>query len=135
VSDKPQKRMTRGQWTVYRERCRIAPGPQPPKADDHAIGDALPGVMKQFGLDAHHWVDTLTEEWGKIVGAAVGGHTRPGRLDGSQLTVFVDSSVWLNELKRYGAKQMLGNLQSRFGASRIRNIRLQLDPDQRGSRR
>ena len=131
MSNNPKQRMTRGQWTVHRERCRIGPGPQPPRSDDHAIGDALPGVMKRFGLDEQHWVDTLTAEWKEIVGAAVGTHSRPGRLDGSRLTVFVDSSVWLNELKRYGAKQMLGNLQSRFGASRIRNIRLQLDPDQR----
>jgi len=126
--------MTKGQWTVHRERCRIAPGPQPPRTGDHALGEALPKVMKQFGLDGDHWVDTLANEWAKVVGSAVGAHTRPGRLDGSRLTVFVDSSVWLNELKRYGSKQMLQNLQSRFGASRIRQIQLRLDPDQRGSR-
>lgn len=134
MSETPKKRMTRGQWNVHRERCRIVPGPQPPKSDDHAIADALPELMRRVGLDSAHWVDTLTEEWEKIVGAAVGAHTRPGRLDGNRLTVFVDSSVWLNELKRYGAKQMLSNLQARFGASRIRNIRLQVDPDRRRGR-
>ncbi len=119
---------------MHRERCRIGPGPQPPRSDEHALEDVVPELMRRVGLDARHWVDTLSEEWGTIVGAAVAAHTRPGRLDGNRLTVFVDSSAWLNELKRYGAKQMLGNLQSRFGASRIRNIRLQVDPDRRGRR-
>ncbi len=119
---------------MHQERCRIAPSSQPPRAGEHAMGDALPGVMKRLGLDTEHWVETLTKEWRQVVGSAVGSHTRPGRIDGSRLTVFVDSSVWLNELKRYGAKQMLQNLQSRFGASRIRNIRLQVDPDGRSRR-
>ena len=90
--------------------------------------------MKNIGLDSQHWVDTLSQEWSDIVGKAVGLHTRPGRVEGQQLTVFVDSSVWLNELKRYGAKQMLKNLQDKLGAARIRNVRLQLDPESRGSR-
>jgi len=132
VPEKPQHRMTKGQWSVHCERCRIERGPRPPvRAEGEALADGLPAVMKRFGLDSQHWVDTLINEWASVVGAAVGMHTRPGRIDGSQLSVFVDSSVWLNELKRYGAKQMLANLQARFGASRIRNIRLQLDPESR----
>jgi predicted nucleic acid-binding Zn ribbon protein len=127
--------MTKGQWAIHRERARIDSFRQPPsQTDGDAIGEALPGLMKRLGLDAHHWVETLGQEWDAIVGAAVGKHTRPGRVDGPRLTVFVDSSAWLNELKRFGKREMLRNLQKRFGARRIRDIRLQLDPD-RTSRR
>ena len=126
--------MKRGQWQVHCERCRIDRAPQPPSPPTEGpIGEALPRLMKGLGLDSQHWVETLSQEWDVLVGAGVAKHTRPGRLDGCQLSVFVDSSVWLNELNRYGSKQMLENLQARFGAGRIRNIRIQLDPESRGS--
>jgi predicted nucleic acid-binding Zn ribbon protein len=135
ATEHPNQRMTKGQWQVYRERCRVDSRQQPSReSHGDALGDALPGLMRKLGLDSEHWIETLTQEWVAIVGNAVGAHTRPGRVDGKHLTVFVDSSVWLNELKRYGAKQMLQNLQSRLGASRIQQIRLQLDPEARGSR-
>ncbi|MBT3194294.1 MAG: DUF721 domain-containing protein [Verrucomicrobia bacterium] len=135
MAESPKQRMKRGQWEVHCQRCRLERGPQPPtQSEGDAIGKALPRLMKGLGLDSEHWVETLSDEWVAIVGAAVGKHTRPGRLDGCQLSVFVDSSVWLNELKRYGLKQMLQNLQARFGASRIRNLRLQLDPESRSRR-
>jgi len=135
VTESPKKHLKRGQWEVYCERCRVDRSPQPPtRSEGVAIGESLPDLMKGLGLDSEHWVETLSREWSEIVGSAVAKHTRPGRLDGCQLSVFVDSSVWVNELKRYGAKEMLQNLQARFGAGRIRNIRIQLDPDCRGSR-
>jgi hypothetical protein len=135
ANEHPNKRMTKGQWQVYRERCRVASWQQPSrKTSGEKLEEGLPGLMQKLGLDSEHWVETLTQEWGAIVGNAVGTHTRPGRVEGTQLTVFVDSSVWLNELKRYGEKQMLKNLQSRLGVGRIRKIRLQLDPEGRGSR-
>lgn len=133
---KYKKGMTKGQWQVHRERCHIRRAAPPARRpQQEAIGDVLPGLMKRLGLDEAHWVETLSEEWGAIVGKSVGVHTRPGRIEGRRLTVFVDSSPWLNELKRYGRRQMLQNLQSHFGVRRIRDIRLQLDPDRRPRRR
>lgn len=126
------KRMTKGQWAVYRERCRLtAIRPEPRDNEGEAVGDRVMSLMKKIGLDEQSWIETLSQDWEAIVGKGVGLHTRPGRITGAQLYVFVDSSVWLNELKRYGRNQMLANLQSRFGEKRIRNISFQLDPDGR----
>jgi len=126
------RRMTKGQWAVNRERCRLSFFKQDPRSNDGAsIDDVVTSVMKKIGLDEQNWIETLSQDWENIVGKGVGLHTRPGRITGSQLYVFVDSSVWLNELKRYGRNQMLANLQSRFGEKRIRNISFQLDPDKR----
>jgi len=36
---------------------------------------------------------------------------------------------WLSELSRYSQKQILENMQKRFGRDKIRNVRIQLDPD------
>ena len=126
------KRMTKGQWAVNRERCRLSPIRQDPRnGKDEAVGSELSSLMKKYGLGEQDWIETLSGEWVNIVGKAVGRHTRPGRVAGTQVYVFVDSSVWLNELKRYGVKEMLANLQGHFGATRIRSVSLQLDPDDR----
>jgi len=118
-----------GRWQVARERFHIE-GAYPPASDvePHAIGDIIPLIMKKLGLDQQHWLAVLAEEWPSLVGDAVAAHTRPGRFENKVLTVFVDSAVWLNELSRYGRKKMLENLQKRFGADRIADVRMQPDP-------
>ena len=86
--------------------------------------------MKQFGLEQRLWQNRLAEEWESLVGPQVAGHTRPGRIERKVLYVFVAHSAWLSELQRYGQKQqMLANIQARFGADRIKDLRLRLDPD------
>jgi predicted nucleic acid-binding Zn ribbon protein len=131
MRDNPKThRMTKGQWAVHRERGRIQDYFQPPRrTDGKAVKSGVSSLMKGIGLDEEHWIATLSSEWQQIVGSGVGRHTKPGRISGTTLYVFVDSSVWLNELKRYGQKEMLHNLQLRFGTNRIRNLSIQLDPD------
>ena len=96
--------------------------------DACSIADLVPGLMKRMGLAEKHWVTVLHDEWDSLAGDAVAKHTKPGRMQGKHLIVFVDSSVWLSELSRYGSKELLANLQKRFGASKIGSVRFQIDP-------
>jgi predicted nucleic acid-binding Zn ribbon protein len=115
---------------VQRERARIdsfRPPPEP--ADAEPIGRLLDGVMKRLGLDSQQWLTSMAAEWSAVVGDAVARHTRPGRYEERTLIVFVDSSVWLSELKRYGQDKILVNVQRRAGADRVRAVSLQMDPD------
>jgi predicted nucleic acid-binding Zn ribbon protein len=80
-------------------------------------------------------LDSMVAEWPALVGKAVAAHCRPGRLEKGELTVFVDSSVWLNELVRYSRQQLLSNLQAKFGRNEVRSVRVQLDPDGPAPRR
>ena len=119
---------------MERERFRLddeQPGPGHREPQD--IGTVIPGLLQKMGLGNQHWLWVLSEEWPQLVGEAVAGHTRPGRFEDGTLTVFVDSSVWLSELKRYGVREMLANLKKRFGGRKIRSINLCLDPDPRES--
>lgn len=121
---------TRGRWMIERERCRIEAGTPPPAED--ACEDMQSGLRAAFahlGLDGVHWTAELVEKWPGIVGSQVALHTRPGRLFGAELIVYVDSSVWLHELTRYGLKGMFMKLQAFPGSERVKGIRLQLDPD------
>ena len=114
---------------MQRERCRIdRTTPIPSTLEPIAFADAVTDLMKRLGLDRQAWLERLEGEWATVVGNAVAGHTRPGRLDGKRLIVFVDSSVWLHELTHGGQDTMLANLQKCFGADKVTSIRLQLDP-------
>lgn len=95
------------------------------------MADVVPRLMKQFGLEDRYWEQALLTEWVSIVGEQVARRTRPGRVQNQTLYVFVTSSAWLSELSRYGQKQMLENLQKKFGAEKIKSLRIQMDPDVR----
>ena len=128
-----RRQYRKGRWEVQRERCRLAdPAPPSPSCDASPLGTFIPQLMKRLGLAEQHWVGRLEEAWPGLVGDAVAGHTRPGRLEHGVLVVFVDSSVWLSELSRYGRGEMLASVRRRFGSRKISNIRLQLDPGDRG---
>jgi predicted nucleic acid-binding Zn ribbon protein len=124
-----------GALAVRRERGqteRDDPGAFIPESP---ISELMPGVMKKFGLEDRFWEQSLLREWEAIVGPQVARHTRPGRVQGAVLHVYVSHSTWLNELMRYGMKEMLANIQAKFGTQRIRSVRLALDPEAPGSRR
>lgn len=123
-------RFSRGRWEIERERCRIEePYPSKGVEDPSSMSDVVPSLLKRLGLADEHWLGVMEAEWGKIVGEAVAKHTRPGRMENRKLTVFVDNSVWMSELARYGRPQMLANLQKRFGKDKITSVSLTLDPD------
>ena len=123
-----RKAFNRGKWQVTRERFHLAEM-QPPveNADSSAVARIIPDVMKRLGLDNQHWLEVMCDEWAGIVGADVARHTRPGGFQNKNLTIFVDGSVWLSELARFGRDKMLSNLQKRFGADRITTVSLRLD--------
>ena len=131
---KRKSRFSRGRWMIECERCGIPQGTPPPA--ELAWSDMESGiaeVLKGLGLSELQWTHELVESWTAIVGSQVAGHTRPGRMHGADLIVYVDSSVWLHELQRYGLKGMQAKVQNAYPHQRITNIRLQLDPDRSGA--
>ncbi|MGQ9660767.1 MAG: DUF721 domain-containing protein [Kiritimatiellia bacterium] len=102
-----------------------------PGKDFTSIAAVIPRLLARIGLEGDSCLLRLAEEWPALVGTVIAAHTRPGRVMGQTLVVFVDSSVWLSELKRFGQAQMLAKLQERFGAEKIRSLRFQPDPDRR----
>lgn len=107
----------------------MPPSKPPRRAEEPVpIADVLASLSRRLRLDEGLWARELARDWAAVVGAAVAAHTRPGRVQGPTLVVYVDSSAWLNELKRYGEKQMMANIRKRVGPDRVRTLRLQLDP-------
>ncbi len=121
----------RARWQLERERHHIL-RERPPQPDrSTGIETVIQSVVKGLGLEKHFWEQALITEWESLVGPQVAKHARPGRLDRKILHIFVDHPAWLSDLSRYGQKQVLANLQKRFGADRIKGVRLQLDPEKK----
>jgi len=87
--------------------------------------------MGKIGGPEKAGADELNGYWPEIVGAAVAAHARPGRVAGGEVVVFVDSSVWLFELRRTWHAKILERLKQRLGAERVRSLRFTIDPDRR----
>jgi len=122
-----KKHFDKARWMVNRERFHISePAPTFDEADV-PIQDVLKDIFKSLDSNDRSWLRTLEEEWSIMIGAA-SGHTRLGRFNRNTLVIYVDSSVWLHELMRYAYKDILARLQKRFGAERIKQIRIQADP-------
>lgn len=119
-----------GRWQVQRERLRLDESDRlyPPYMDGR-VQDIVPQLVRRLGLADTYWEHTLEREWPALVGEQVAKHTRPGRMNRGVLYVYVSSAPWLAELSRMGQKQILENVQKRFGESRIKSVRLQPDPD------
>lgn len=123
---------SRGRWMIECERCGIPRGTPPPAEETCAAMDnGVQAVLKGLGLSSLQWTNELLESWKDVVGPQVARHTRPGRMNGSELIVYVDSSVWLHELQRYGLKGMKDKVLAYCKHQKIRNIQLQLDPDRK----
>ena len=120
----------RGRWAVERQRSHISGREPPPEFENvESIGSAIGRLMGNAEMKTSSWLEELHSCWDVLVGESVARHARPGRMDGSRLIVFVDSSVWLNELSRYWKAVIVSNLQKKFGKEKIRTISLRLDPD------
>ena len=121
----------RGRWQVERERCQI-PADVRPHAGGFAarpVGAVIPDVIRNLGIEDPGWLRALETDWVALVGGQVAKHARPGRYQDGVLVVFVDSAVWLNELKRYSSGDLLARLRGRFGEEKIRKLSIQPDPD------
>ena len=122
--------MGRGKWAVERERCRLDEStPPPPDQEALPISGVVDALIRRIGGTPQPWFEELHSEWPNLVGNPVARHARPGALKNRILTVFVDNSVWLSEIHRSGRRELLARLQARFGADRLAEVILRLDPD------
>ena len=90
------------------------------------IGDIIPRVIAKMGLTQKVKQAEIIKDWDKIVGKTVARHCRPVSLNKCYLTVNVDSSPWLNELKRYSKDTILQKLKDKMGRRMIKDIRFRI---------
>ena len=119
-------------WMVTRERFQLPDSEPPASESDVAVKDIVNDIFKSIDIRRQPaLLDQIREAWRELAGPGAANHARPGYLNRQTLVIFVDSSVWLNELVRYERAGILTRLQQRFGAQAIKALRLQADPEGR----
>ena len=69
------------------------------RGEPERVGDVVPQLLRDLGLDETARVLRVVERWEEAVGPQIARHCRPTALRGDTLEASVDSSVWCQELQ------------------------------------
>lgn len=121
--------MKKSKWQLERERHRIArETPILGVREATPIARAISPVIKSIIRSDEPDLEKIEQKWESIVGKDAVAHCKPGKIEHGALTIFVDSTVWLNELKRYRKKIILARLQNFLGRDKMSAVIFRLDP-------
>jgi predicted nucleic acid-binding Zn ribbon protein len=96
------------------------------KDPSRQVGDLLPGVLKELGLEEKMEEGRLRQEWPRIVGEAIARRSRPVRVRGATLIVEVHNNVWMNEIQ-FHRREIVRKVSKEFPIMKIKDIRLELE--------
>ena len=88
------------------------------------VGDIVKAVFEKLEREKALTREDVEERWKEIAGDAA-RHTRPVSLRKTNLTVFVDSSAWMQEMA-IRKRILLKQLKSAFGKDRISGIQFRI---------
>jgi predicted nucleic acid-binding Zn ribbon protein len=89
------------------------------------ISDIVKTVFERFESERTFSKEDIEGQWKELVGDTAAKHTRPAALRKGALTVFVDSSGWMQEMVMKKRK-ILKQLKMRFGKDRISGIHFRI---------
>ena len=80
-------------------------GPRP-------VGDSMPRLLARLGASpTPALMDAVFTRWDEVVGAELGGHLRPVRVDGRALVVAADHPAWATRA-RMASAQILSRVRA-----------------------
>ena len=113
-----------------RERLRLTERELPCPEPDLSIRNSITQVFKNIEEHKSSPIRKIQDQWELIAGGIVAGHSRPDRLMGDILYVFVDSSSWMQEIARFHGNDIVQQIQERIGPGLVRQARFQVNPNQ-----
>ncbi len=96
------------------------------KRKPERIGNILPDVIRNLGLDSKLEEVELEKLWGTVVGERIAAVSRPRGIRDGVLTVEVDTSAWMQELS-FRKKQIIDLVRKKFSRLEVRDIRFRLN--------
>lgn len=117
-----------GAWAVERERFQITDEAPPSPDRSTTIDRVLDAMIGNMGLRHPGAHQNIAEHWEHIAGPQVAQHSRPVGIHQGCLILYVDHSIWLQELKRRFEATLLKRIQADYPQAGITRLRIQLDP-------
>ena len=75
------------------------------------IGDVLPAVLRDLGLQARFNERQVVDKWAMVVGPELARRSRALRCDGDTLLVHVDHGAWMQEM-HFIEKDLLAKMRA-----------------------
>jgi predicted nucleic acid-binding Zn ribbon protein len=92
------------------------------KKEPRRLGNFLPQVLQGLGLKTGIDQHQALIIWDKVVGQTIAAHTKPGWIDHGILWVFVQDSIWHQELE-FMKSQILERLNQQLEHGKMRGIK------------
>ena len=89
------------------------------------IGDIVKAVFERLEREKTLSREDVEQKWKVLAGAPAAKHTRPAALRKGTLTVFVDSSGWMQAMF-LRKRKLLKQLKSTFGKDKISGIHFKI---------
>lgn len=89
------------------------------------IGDIVKTVFERLEREKTLTKEDVEEKWREIAGREGAAHTRPVTLRKGILTVFVDSSGWVQQMN-FEKRKVLKQLKRVFGKDKISGIQFKI---------
>jgi predicted nucleic acid-binding Zn ribbon protein len=89
------------------------------------VGDIVKAVFEKLEREKTLSKEDVEERWKEIAGVGAAKHTRPVTLRKEVLTVFVDSSTWMQEMS-LNKRKLLKQLKRAFGKDKISGIHFKI---------
>lgn len=86
------------------------------------VGDVLPALLRQLGLDKRFREQRLLGLWSEVVGDEIAERTRATRVDRGVLFVHVDHGAWMQEL-HFIEKELIEKLRASAPGVELNRIR------------
>jgi predicted nucleic acid-binding Zn ribbon protein len=87
------------------------------------IGDVLPSVLRDLGLQKRFSERRLVERWADVVGPEISQRARATRYENGTLFVHVDHGAWMQEL-HFIEKELVRKLRAACPDVELARIRL-----------
>ena len=115
-------------WKVERDRFHLA-DPAPPRPEpDLSLRPAITRLFIKLDSQTGSSFHRIQAKWRMIADEVVAAHSRPGRLAGNILYVYVDNSSWLAEITRFYSDNILRKIQEEIGSGAVKGLRFQVNP-------
>ena len=89
------------------------------------IGDIVKTVFARLESERTFSKEDIEEQWKTLMGPMGAKHSRPASLRKGVLTVFVDSSGWIQEMS-LRKRKILKQLKRQFGKDKISGINFRI---------
>ncbi len=90
-----------------------------------SVASVLAGLAHRLGLESKLLETRLHRQWSEIVGQQIAAHTRPDQIRFKKLYVYVQHSVWLQQLT-YLKPDLLAKINATAGESLVSDLVLRI---------